>query len=183
MPLIDLIREHALRFGDFTLASGKKASFYLDCRRVTLDSRAAALIADGLLDLCAPLPYDVVGGMELGAVPIVAAMLTRAVGREPALRGFVVRKERKSHGRGELVEGPVASGDRAIIVEDVVTTGGSSLKAIEAARAHGMTVEHVVAIIDRQEGGSEAFREAGCGFSALFTLRDFGLHNLPPIGD
>lgn len=173
--LIDLVREQALQFGQFTLASGKTASYYLDCRRVTLDSRGANLIAEGLLELMGqPLP-DAVGGMAIGADPISAAVITLAGIRQQRLKGFIVRKESKGHGTGRDVEGPVAPGDTAIIVEDVVTTGGSALRAIERVEQFGMRVLGVMAIIDRLEGGGEAFAAAGYRLQTLLTIRDFGI--------
>jgi orotate phosphoribosyltransferase len=173
--LITLIREKALEFGDFTLASGKKASFYLDCRRVTLDSVGANLIAHGILELLGdPLP-DAVGGMAIGADPITAAVITVAGQQGRPIRGFIVRKEAKSHGRGRDVEGPVGPGDRAVIVEDVVTTGGSSLQAIEKVEAAGLQVLGVLAIIDRLEGGAQAFAARGYPLRTLLTIRDFGI--------
>ncbi len=118
--------QQALQFGDFTLASGKKASFYLDCRKITLDSRGAGLVGAGMLELLQSDFPDAVGGMAIGADPITAAIITLAgqTGRE--LKGFIVRKETKEHGTGRRVEGPVQPGDRVVIVEDVVTTGGSA---------------------------------------------------------
>jgi orotate phosphoribosyltransferase len=173
--LIGLIREKALEFGDFTLASGKKASFYLDCRRVTLDSAGANLIAQGMLEMLGdPLP-DAVGGMAIGADPITAAVITVAGQQGRPIRGFIVRKEAKSHGKGRDVEGPVQAGDRVVIVEDVVTTGGSSLRAIEKAEAAGLQVQGVLAIIDRLEGGARAFAERGYSLRTLLTIRDFGI--------
>jgi orotate phosphoribosyltransferase len=178
--LIDLIRESALQFGDFTLASGKKAKFYLDCRKVTLDSRGALLIGHGMLDLIEKYNVNkynvnVVGGMAIGADPITAAILTIAAIRGKRLRGMIVRKEAKAHGTGRDVEGPVGAGDRAIIVEDVVTTGGSALAAIEKVKAAGIEVVGVLAIIDRLEGGREAFEKSGYQLETLLTIRDFGI--------
>ncbi len=173
--LITLVREKALEFGDFTLASGKKASFYLDCRRVTLDSAGANLIAHGMLELLGdPLP-DAVGGMAIGADPITAAVITVAGQQGRPIRGFIVRKESKTHGKGRDVEGPVQAGDRVVIVEDVVTTGGSSLRAIEKVEATGLQVQGVLAIIDRLEGGAEAFAAKGYTLRTLLTIRDFGI--------
>ncbi len=173
--LIELVRQKGLKFGDFTLASGKKAKFYLDCRRVTLDSYGANLVGDGILDLIGdPLP-DAVGGMAIGADPIGAAIITLAHLRGKHLSGFIVRKEAKEHGTGRAVEGPVEPGMSAIIVEDVVTTGGSSLKAIEHVEAFGMKVLGVIAIIDRLEGGRAAFESAGYSLSTLLTIKDFGI--------
>ena len=173
--LIALIREKALEFGDFTLASGKKASFYLDCRRVTLDSAGANLIARGMLDVLGDQLPDAVGGMAIGADPITAAIITVAGQQGKPLRGFIVRKEAKTHGKGRDVEGPVQAGDRVVIVEDVVTTGGSSLQAIEKVEAAGLHVLGVLAVIDRLEGGAEAFAARGYSLRTLLTIRDFGI--------
>jgi len=176
--LMALVREKALEFGDFTLASGKKATYYLDCRKITLDSRGANLIAAGILDLLGENLPDAIGGMAIGADPITAAVITIAGQRGKSLRGFIVRKEAKTHGKGRDVEGPVQNGDTAVIVEDVVTTGGSSLAAIEKAQAAGLKIQGVVAIIDRLEGGAEAFAKAGYSLRTLLTIRDFGIQ--PP---
>ena len=176
--LIALIRQQALEFGDFTLASGKRASFYLDCRKVTLDSRGANLIAEGILELLGePLP-DAVGGMAIGADPITAAVVTMSDIRGTPVVGFMVRKESKGHGTNQYIEGPVKPGDTAVIVEDVVTTGGSSLQAIERAEAFGLKIAGVLAIIDRMEGGSQAFTQRGYQFASLLSFRDFGIE--PP---
>lgn len=177
--LMALIREKALEFGDFTLASGKKASFYLDCRKVTLDSQGANLIAEGLLELLGDALPDAVGGMAIGADPITAAVITVAGRQHKRLRGFIVRKEAKDHGKGRDVEGPVQTGDTAVIVEDVVTTGGSSLKAIEKAEEAGLKILGVLAIIDRLQGGAEAFASRGYPLRTLFTIRDFGIEPQP----
>ena len=173
--LIELIRQQGLEFGDFTLASGKKASYYLDCRKVTLDARGARLIAEGILELLGEAMPNAVGGMAIGADPITAAVITLAGLREIDLKGFIVRKEAKQHGKGRAVEGPVTPGDRVVIVEDVVTTGGSSLRAIDQVEQFGLQVERGIAIIDRLEGGAEAFQQRGIPLTTLLTVRDFGI--------
>jgi len=175
--LIDLIRKQALEFGDFTLASGKKASYYLDCRKVTLDARGAQLIGSGMLGLLADQVPDLVGGMVIGADPITAAILTLAGGKGIALRGIMVRKEPKDHGTGKFVEGPYQEGEELVIVEDVVTTGSSSLQAIERCEAVGLIVKRVLAIVDRLEGGREAFEQRGYELTTLLTTKDFGIKN------
>jgi orotate phosphoribosyltransferase len=176
--LTELVREKALKFGDFTLASGKKAKYYLDGKQVTLDSRGAKLVGAGLLDLLGePLP-DAVGGMSIGADPITAAIITLAGVRNQSLAGFMVRKEAKGHGTNRFIEGPVKAGNRVAIVEDVVTTGGSSLEAIARCEEFGLKVVRVLAIIDRMEGGAEAFASKGYPFMSLLTIRDFGIE--PP---
>ncbi len=178
--LIELIRSRALKFGNFTLASGKKATYYLDGKQVTLDSFGAKLVAEGILDLLAdhlPLPAAV-GGMSIGADPITAAVITMAAARGQQLSGFLVRKEAKGHGTNRYVEGPVVSGQRVVIVEDVVTTGGSSLEAIARVEEFGLSVARVDTIVDRLEGGGEVFAARGYPFSSLLTIRDFGIE--PP---
>lgn len=175
--LRSMVREKSLKFGDFTLASGKKAKYYLDCRRVTLDSVGAKLIGEGILDTIRS-EFDfpqAVGGMAIGADPITAAVITVAAYQEVPLKGFMVRKQSKSHGTRQFVEGPIEAGDHVIIVEDVVTTGGSSLEAIEKVEAVGAVVDGVIAIIDRLEGGAEAFDAKGYKLKTLFTVRDFGI--------
>ena len=172
-----LILDKSLKFGDFTLASGKKATFYLDCRQITLDSVGAKLIGEGILEL---LRLDVampqaVGGMSIGADPITAAVITVAAFQNIPLKGFMVRKQSKGYGMNQFVEGPLLSGDRVVIVEDVVTTGTSSLNAIEKVEALGVTVASVIAVIDRLEGGREVFESNGYAFQSLFTVRDFGI--------
>ena len=173
--LIDLVREKALRRGEFTLVSGKKASYYLDGKQVTLDSFGARLIAEGILDLLGePLP-QAVGGMAIGADPITAAVVTIAGVRGLPLKGLLVRKEAKGHGTQRFVEGPFSPGDEVAVVEDVVTTGGSSLLAIERLEAAGLAIRQVVAIVDRLEGGAEAFAARGYRFASLLTVRDLGI--------
>lgn len=174
--LAELIQKKALQFGDFTLASGKKASYYLDCRKVTLDAAGARQIGEGMLELLGEELPPLVGGMAIGADPITAAILTIAGMRDKPLRGVMVRKEPKGHGKGQQVEGPYESGEELVIVEDVVTTGGSSLKAIELCEAEGLKVKRVLAIIDRLEGGQEAFAAKGYELTTLFTVKDFGIN-------
>ena len=173
--LIQLIRQQALQFGQFTLASGKQASYYLDCRKVTLDAQGAKLVGAGMLDLLASDMPDLVGGMAIGADPITAAILALAGTRDIPLRGIIVRKESKTHGTGKFVEGPFQEGERLVIVEDVVTTGGSSLLAIERCEAVGLKVQRVLAIVDRLEGGREAFAERGYELTTLVTIKDLGI--------
>ena len=175
--LIDLIRAQALEFGDFTLASGQKASFYLDCRKVTLDSRGANLIGAGMLELLQDQFPDAVGGMAIGADPITGALITLAGQGDRPLRGFIVRKEAKGHGKGQAVEGPVHPGDRVVIVEDVITTGGSALRAIEQVREFGLIPTGALAIIDRLAGGAAAFARVGVPLRSLLTLHDLGLNS------
>lgn len=177
--LIALIRRKALKFGNFTLASGKKATYYLDCKQVTLAPEGALLIAEGILDLLGGdrMP-KAIGGMAIGADPITAAVITMSAVRGTPITGFMIRKEPKGHGTNQYVEGPVEPGDEVVIVEDVVTTGGSSLAAIERAEGFGLKVVQVIGIVDRMEGGGETFAERGYPFATLLSIRDFGIE--PP---
>jgi orotate phosphoribosyltransferase len=174
-----LIREKALKFGDFTLASGKKATYYLDGKQVTLNPHGARLLAEGILDLLEAQGIPAaIGGMSIGADPITAAVVTMSAVRGTPITGFMVRKEPKGHGTLQYLEGPVKPGDEAVIVEDVVTTGGSSLVAIERALAFGLKIRGVIAIVDRMEGGAQAFTARGYQFASLLNIRDFGIE--PP---
>jgi orotate phosphoribosyltransferase len=177
--LIALTRQRALKVGQFTLASGKTSTYYLDGKQVTLHPEGARLVGEGILDLLAngPMP-DAIGGMSIGADPITAAVVTMSAVRGTPIIGFMVRKESKGHGTNQFVEGPVQPGNQVVIVEDVVTTGGSSLTAIERCEAFGLKVVRVLAIIDRMQGGAEAFTARGYPFASLLTIRDFGIE--PP---
>lgn len=178
--LVDLIKEKALEIGRFTLASGKQSSYYLDCRQVTLSGRGANLIAEGFLDLLnllsSPFP-DVVGGMAIGADPITAAVITVANQRGLHLDGFIVRKEEKAHGRGRSVEGQVCPGQLAMVVEDVITTGGSALEAVDRVEEMGLKVQGVMGVVDRLEGGREALAQRDIDLRTLLTIKDFGIES------
>lgn len=179
--LTELFRERALKFGDFTLASGKKAAYYLDGKQITLHSKGLRLVSQGLLELLETADVQAVGGMSIGADPIVAGVLCAAAAQGRELLGFLVRKESKGHGTNKFIEGPVQPGMKVAIVEDVVTTGGSSLLAIDRVREFGCEVVQVLAIIDRMEGGAQNFAARNLPFKSLLTIQDFGL--TPPAGE
>ena len=182
--LVALLKREALRIGTFTLASGRSSHYYIDGRKVTLSAEGASLIGRGMLDLLAPYPdVAAVGGLTMGADPIVGATLAMAPahGREH-LKGFLVRKEAKAHGTASLIEGPLEAGSTVAIVDDVATTGGSSLRAIEAVESLGCKVAVVAVILDRLEGAAEAFAARGYAFRSLLTIRDLGVEPLPAPG-
>jgi len=175
--LVDLIATRALKRGTFRLASGREASFYLDAKQVVLEARGSMLVGRAILErlrALGPLPAAV-GGMSIGADPITSAVVTMAGVENLPLKGFLVRKEPKDHGTKRYVEGPVEPGQRVVIVEDVVTTAGSSLVAIDRARDFGLIVERVVVVIDRLAGGREALAARGIPLEALVTIRDLGI--------
>jgi orotate phosphoribosyltransferase len=173
--LIELFRERALTFGDFTLASGQKSSYYLDGKQITLHSVGLRLVAEGLLDLLDDVEFDAIGGMSIGADPIIGGVLTVAAERGRSLAGFLVRKEAKGHGTQRFVEGPVQPGSKVVIVDDVITTGGSSLLAVDRIQEFGCEVVQVVGIVDRMQGGAANFAERGLSFRSLLTIEDLGI--------
>lgn len=174
--LIELIRSEAVFHGDFTLTSGKKASYYIDLRKLSLDHRAAPLIGQVMLDLIDDID-DVfaVGGLTMGADPIASAILHQGVARGEDYDAFVVRKEPKDHGRGRQVEGPDLSGKRVIVVEDTSTTGGSPLAAIEALEKVGAIVVAVAVVVDRATDARERIEAAGYEYRYAIGLNDLGL--------
>ncbi|MEZ6093969.1 MAG: orotate phosphoribosyltransferase [Pirellulaceae bacterium] len=174
--LKELITEKALKFGEFKLASGKTASYYLDCRNLTLDGEGANQIALGMIEVMQSFGLPkFVGGMAIGADPITAAIITCGFQQGLDVCGFMVRKEPKAHGMGQTVEGPIEKGAEAVIVEDVVTTGGSSILAIERAREAGLIVEHCITIVDRLAGGADKMAGIGVTLHSLFTTEDLGV--------
>lgn len=174
--LAELIRENAVFFGDFTLTSGKKATYYIDLRKVSLDHRVAPLIGDVMVDLIDGIPdVAAVGGLTMGADPIASAVLHRGVLKGKSYDAFVVRKEPKDHGRGKQVEGPELEGKRVIVLEDTSTTGGSPLKAAEALEKVGAIVVAVAVVVDRNTGAREIIEGAGYQYLAALGLTDLGL--------
>jgi len=167
--LVQLLATRSARRGQFVLASGRSSTLYIDARLTTMSPEGLVLI--GTLGLAAidSAGWEVtaVGGLTLGADPIAYA-ISYASARSPRpLRAFTVRKEAKSHGTGKRIEGPFERGDRVAIIEDVVTTGGSALKAMEAVRAEGGVVAGVLALVDREEGGREAIEQQDAPVRAL----------------
>lgn len=174
--LIDYISADAVFHGDFTLTSGKKATYYVDLRRVSLDHRVAPLIGQVMIDLIADVPdVAAVGGMTMGADPIAAAVLHQGAARGKTYDAFVVRKEPKDHGRGRQVEGPDLAGKRVIVLEDTSTTGGSPLAAIEALLKVGAEIAGVAVVVDRNTGAREVIEAAGYPYYAAIGLEDLGL--------
>lgn len=174
--LIELIKDEAVFHGDFTLSSGKQASYYVDMRKLTLDHRAAPLVGRVMLDLVKDIPEIAsVGGLTLGADPIANAMLHQGVASGRAYDAFVVRKEPKDHGRGRQIEGADVAGKRVVVVEDTSTTGQSALKAVEVLRAAGAEVVAVAVIVDRNTGSRQAIEAEGLQYLAAIDLDDLGL--------
>jgi orotate phosphoribosyltransferase len=165
-------RQSLLQNRDFTLSSGRSSNFFFDMKRTMFDPQAAPLIADLLFDQIRHEAIDGIGGLETGAIPIVALLCARSWPEKP-LKGFFVRKAMKGHGTDLPIDGLLEKGARVILFEDVTTTGGSAMQAVAAARAQGCTIVKVISIVDRLEGAAENFRRAGISFDSLFTRCDF----------
>ena len=172
--LHQLLAERSARRGRFTLASGRESEFYIDVRLTAMSPDGLALIGPlGLADIAAGgWSPDSVGGLTLGADPISYAISYASATTARPLRAFTVRKEAKAHGTGKLVEGPFRDGDRVVVIEDVITTGGSALRAAAAITAAGGIVLGVLALVDREEGGREALEGAGYAVRSLARARD-----------
>jgi orotate phosphoribosyltransferase len=171
--LLRLIKDQAVVHGDFILASGRRATWYIDLRRVLLNGQGAALAGRVMLEATADLAYDAVGGLTLGADPVATAMMHAATGAGRMLNAFVVRKEEKTHGLQRRIEGPDIGGRRVLAVEDTSTTGSSVLTAVDALREAGADVVGVAVIVER--GARERIAERGLPFRAVYGLDDLGL--------
>ena len=172
--LVALLRSRSYRTGDFVLASGRRSTFYIDCRRTTMHAEGLHLI--GSLGLAAIRERgwhaDAVGGLTLGADPVAYAIAAATAEQPPAIHGFTVRKAPKAHGTGQRIEGCFEVGAHVVVVEDVITTGGSALDAVAAVRREGGVVSGVLAVVDRGEGGREALEAAGLAVHALVHAHD-----------
>ncbi len=170
--LLRMLAERAYRRGSFTLASGRTSEHYVNCKPVSLSGQGLALLGALMLEQVEPAAVAV-AGLTLGADPLVSAVALQAALAGRDLDALIVRKEAKGHGTGAWLEGPLpAAGSRITVLEDVVTTGGSALKAVNQLREAGYVIEQVVAIVDRQEGGAEAMAAAGLQLRSLFLLEE-----------
>lgn len=173
----EILREEILNkavvHGKVILSSGKEADYYVDLRRVTLDSVAAPLVGAVMLELTKDLDYEAVGGLTLGADPVATAMMHVAAQQGRKLDAFVVRKAEKAHGLQRRIEGPDVKGRRVLAVEDTSTTGGSVLTAVEALQEAGAIVVGVAVIVER--GAKPKIDEAGFEYRAAYQLADLGL--------
>lgn len=169
--LLALLAERSFRTGSFELASGRKSNFYIDCRTTTMHARGQALLGRVGLDELeeAGLSPDLVGGLTMGADPIAYSIAGESWRRGEPIHAFSVRKRAKEHGRGRRIEGCFEPGARVVVVEDVITTGGSALQASREVETEGGHVLAILALVDREEGGREALEEAGYRVLSLFT--------------
>lgn len=162
--LAEIVLESSFRYREdppFTLVSGRTSPYYFDCKPTTLNPEGMNLIGGILFEMLNDTDVTAAGGLTLGADPIANALSVISFQRGRPIRSFIVRKDVKEHGMKKAIEGDVQAGERVLIIDDVITTGGSTLTAIEQARRFGLIVERVIALIDRQEGGREAIIEKG----------------------
>ena len=175
--LLTLLKEHSHKKGTFTLASGKTSDFYIDVRRIALSAEGHWLLGRLLLDAVLDLKAEGVAGVELGGCPLASATSQESFARRdlPSIPALYVRKQAKAHGSGKLVETSfdIKPGAHVVLVEDVITTGGSSERAVAALREAGYVVNHVVVVVDRQEGGKEHLEDLGLTVVSLFTRQSF----------
>ncbi len=174
--LKQLVLERAVTYGERTLTSGQKSAYYIDGKQVTLDPEGITLFAEQILSTNAPGTFDAIGGPTLGADPIAAAvsLLSRLKGTPKT--AFIVRKAAKTHGMMRRIEGPLADEARVIVVEDVVTSGGSVLEAIDVLESEKRcSVVKIVCLVDREQGAREAFEGRGYRFEPVFTVSGLGI--------
>lgn len=172
--LLNIIKEKSLiKDRPFRLASGKSSNYFFDLKPTMLDPEGINLLADAILQRTVNLDAKYLGGLEMGAVPIVVAATLKSFGTAHPLYGFWVRKEQKDHGILNLTDGHFVAGSRVIIVDDVTTTGGSVLKAINEVRRHNCTIAAVITIVDRLEGAKENLAAQDVELIALYTTKDF----------
>ena len=171
--LLRLLKKDSYRKGEFTLSSGKTSEHYVNCKPVTLSGRGLTLASLSML-MHVESDSVAVAGLTLGADPLVAGVAVVSALDSRMLNALIIRKEAKGHGTQAWIEGPLpAKGTKITVLEDVVTTGGSALTAVEKLRDVGYEVKRIVALVDRQEGGAEVIKESGLELISLFTLEDF----------
>lgn len=172
IALKELLTERSFKYSEtptFNLASGQKSQYYIDCKMTTLFSRGMGLLGDIFLEMVEELGIKGIGGLTLGADPLAYATAMAAYRKNIDLTAFVIRKEPKKHGLQKWIEGDVSEGDRVVVVDDVITTGGSTIKAIDHAEESGLKIVKVMVLVDRQEGGREAIAARGYDMDAVFT--------------
>jgi orotate phosphoribosyltransferase len=170
--LLEIIRKKSLLRGTFKLVSGAVSNYYLDMKPTTFDPEGATLIAEIICGMLADdADVDSIGGLELGAVPIVAAVCAESFKHRP-VNGFVVRKEKKGHGTDQKIDGNFKPNTAVVLIEDVTTKGGSVMQAVNAVRAQGATVKKIITIVDRLEGAEENLKKEGLVLAPIFTTKD-----------
>lgn len=174
LRLLEILREKSVSYGDITLSSGRKSRYYVDSKLTTFDPEGVSLVGKLVFEIVKDKGEEIsaVGGLTMGADPIVIATIIAALNEKYRLKGFSVRKEAKSHGKKKLIEGNLGIKDKVVILDDVITTGSSTIKAIKAVKEFGCNIIMVVALVDRCEGGIEEIRKLGYDVRTIFTIDD-----------
>jgi orotate phosphoribosyltransferase len=176
--LLELIKEKALFLGNRRLSSGKMSNHYIDGKLITCDPEGIYLTGKIILSMLGEEKIDAIGGMTIGADPIVSAVSLLSYLENRPVKAFIVRSAQKEHGMGKLVEGHLQKGWSVVVVEDVITTGGSTLKAIRAAEESGAVVKKVVAVVDRLEGAEESLAEKNIPLLSIFNINDLNINRM-----
>lgn len=172
--LFAIIKRDAFFLGEFTLSSGKKSNYYLDCRRAALTGEGAYYTARIFLDMVKGEKFDAIGGPTLGADPMIGALGAVSVEQGRPIKMFIIRKEPKGHGRGQMIEGPeLAEGKQVVLIDDVATTGKAFIHSLDVLEKIGVKAVKCLCIVDRGEGGKEAVEARGCKLFSIFTANDF----------
>ena len=179
--LMNMIAERSFRYRDnppFTLASGRQSNYYFNCKTTTLDPEGMNLVGNVIFDMISDAEITAAGGLTLGADPIANSISVISYQRGKPVKAFIVRKDVKGHGTKGVIEGNVDEGERVVILDDVITTGGSTITAIERAKEAGLIVDRVIALVDREEGGRENIEKYVERVDSVFTRSDIvNLHN------
>jgi orotate phosphoribosyltransferase len=175
IALFNLLKERSFRKGSFKLASGKLSDYYIDARTTAVCSEGAYLIGEAIFQHIKDLNIDAIGGLETGAIPLTTAAVIACHRHGRSMEGFWVRDKAKGHGTKKIIEGRLKEGARVVIVDDVITTGGSAQKALAEVKQVGCEVVLVLALVDREEGAEASFRQDGVAYRPIFTIRDFGV--------
>lgn len=187
--LLQFVDDKAVKRGSFTLASGLVSDYYIDGKQITSDPRGLRLLADAIRAELTGYSVDAIGGLEIGAIPIAAAVAMASLEWDSQIPAFTVRKEKKGHGSRKQIEGILPQGSQVVVVDDVVTTGGSIVQAIEAIQSAGSSVVVALTMVDRDSGARKALEDCGVPYRPLLTIADLGLSNertskgpVPPDG-
>jgi len=170
--LLDLIKQRAVQYGEFTLSSGRVSGYYIDLRKVTMDPKGAYLVAKLLCEYAKSLGANAIGGPELGACPIAGAVAAVSTMLETPIKGFFVRKSPKSHGTKSYIEGPISPDDKLLVVDDTLTSGNSILQAIKVLTDQKYPILGTAVVVDRMEGGKQILLNHGFSVYSLFTKEE-----------
>mgnify|MGYP001560667177 CR=1 FL=1 len=176
MDLKNIIKTKSLQYGEFTLSSGLLSSYYIDLKKTTLDPEGLAVITqtifNKILEHCLLNIVDSIGGMDLGALPIVSALMLKSYNKQFSLRGFVIRKSQKNYGTKNRIEGNLRHADHVILIEDVVTTGKSILEAVDILQNEHCVIGKIIAVVDRNQGAREEFVKVGIPYEYIFDIKE-----------